>query len=384
VLVLAPFGRDAAEICRVLREADLDATPCADAEALCREVERGAAAALLSEEALGDDARARIASTLAAQPSWSDFPVLVLGARHRRGGDGWQAVRGVEGTGYLSLLERPLQVATLVSAVRTAAHARARQYQVRDELDARARAEGALRALNETLEARVAERTREVRRLAARLTAAEQAERHRLAEVLHDDLQQRLYGASVFLNLLAESETEAERRELHAGIAEALSSTINLARSLSTELSPPVLASDGLAALLGWLAERKRALYGLAVEVEVEEPCVVPDRDVRVLLYRVLREALFNVVKHAGTRRARVHARREGDEVVVVVEDEGAGFDPQAAERSARTKDAGAGGFGLANVRERLGLIGGRLEVASAPGRGSTVTVVVPVHGGNP
>ncbi|HYG69098.1 MAG TPA: sensor histidine kinase, partial [Anaeromyxobacteraceae bacterium] len=237
-------------------------------------------------------------------------------------------------------------------------------------------AEEAVRRVNEMLEARVLERTRLVRALASRLTLAEQAERQRLAEVLHDDLQQQLFGLSVLLGLLPDTEAAEDRRELHARAAETLAEATALTRSLATELSPPVLASDRLADLLHWLADRKRERYGLAVEVLVEEPCVVPDRDVRVLLYRVVREALFNVVKHAGTARARITARRTNGEVEVVIEDEGRGFDPAAlAEPDALS------GFGMANTRERVRLAGGRIEVATAPGQGTRVTVVVPVHG---
>jgi signal transduction histidine kinase len=241
-------------------------------------------------------------------------------------------------------------------------------------------AEEALRRINETLEERVRERTREVRALATRLTLAEEAERHRLAEVLHDDLQQQLFGVSVLLNLLPGAASEGERRDLHARATETLAAATALTRSLATELSPAVLASERLAELLGWLAEQKRKRYGLEVAVAVEEPCVVPDLDARTLLFRALREALFNVVKHAGTDRARLRARCEDGVVVAEVEDEGTGFDPGAVAEPGDRQ----GGFGLGDVRERLRLVGGRLEVASAPGQGTRVTVVVPARGGNP
>lgn len=240
------------------------------------------------------------------------------------------------------------------------------------------RAEAAVRRLNETLEARVAERTREVRALAAQLTAAEQAERHRLAEVLHDDLQQQLFGLAVLLNLLPGAATPEEQRELHVRATQTLAEATTLTRTLATELSPPVLTSNRLGDLLRWLAERKRTVHGLDVDVEVDEPCVVPDPDARVLLYRVLKEVLFNVVKHAGTDRARVRAWTERTRIVVRVEDEGAGFDPRALD----ARGAGEDSFGLASMRERLKLVGGHFEVDAAPGRGTRVIVVVPLGAG--
>jgi len=148
VLVVAPFGRDAAEVCLVLGEAGYEAEPCADGGRLCAEVARGAAAALVAEEALSDEDRRQLTAALAGQPAWSDFPLLLMTSQARRGGDGWHVLRGIEGTAQLTLLERPLSVATLVAAVRAAVESRRRQYQVGDELAARCRADEAVRRSN--------------------------------------------------------------------------------------------------------------------------------------------------------------------------------------------------------------------------------------------
>ncbi len=230
----------------------------------------------------------------------------------------------------------------------------------------RARAEEALRVANAKLETRVEERTSQVRAqgdrirsLARALTLAEQEERRRLALVLHDDLQQVLYGAQI----------QAELGN-SARVAALLDEAARTARSLSHELAPPILRGRTLADLFEWLTRRERALYGLEVDHDgggVE----VPSEEVRVLLYRLLRELLFNVAKHAGTDRARLTAERSDGGVRVVVEDEGAGFDPSVLEGL-------AGGLGVASVRERLEAVGGRLEVASAPGEGTRVTIEVP------
>jgi len=144
VLVLAPFGRDAAEVCRVLGKVGFDAEGCGSADQLCAEIARGAAAALVAEEALSTEARRGLTATLAEQPAWSDFPLLLMISQARGDDDTWHVLRGIEGTGHLTLLERPLHIPTLVSAVRTALKSRRRQYQVRDELAARRRAEHAL------------------------------------------------------------------------------------------------------------------------------------------------------------------------------------------------------------------------------------------------
>jgi len=146
VLIVAPFGRDAAETRRVLGEAGFEAVECADGERLCAETARGAAAAaVVAEEALSDEDRRRLSALLAEQPAWSDLPLLMLTSQVRGEGDGWHVLRGIEGTAHLTLLERPLRVPTLVSAVRAAVESRRRQYQVRDELAARERAQESLR-----------------------------------------------------------------------------------------------------------------------------------------------------------------------------------------------------------------------------------------------
>jgi signal transduction histidine kinase len=99
--------------------------------------------------------------------------------------------------------------------------------------------------------------------------------------------------------------------------------------------------------------------------------------DLRAVLFEAVRELLYNVVKHAQARGATVSLRREGGEIRVMVEDDGVGF----ARDSAASRQARGGGFGLFNVRERLAHFGGRLQVESAPGRGTCVTLVAPLGG---
>ena len=218
----------------------------------------------------------------------------------------------------------------------------------------------AQRTARETLEAEVDARTAQVRALARALTLAEQAERRRLAEVLHDGLQQILHGAQIHLSI-----GDVERAEA------LLDEAIQTARSLSHELAPPVLEGRDISELFEWLAERKRLLYGLEVDFD-GGGVSVPGEGVGVLLYRVLRELLFNVSKHAGTGRVRVWAEPCVGCVRVVVEDDGRGFDPSQPPGLSGT------GLGLASVRERLEAVGGRVAVASAPGAGTKVTVEVP------
>ncbi|MBN2292215.1 MAG: PAS domain-containing protein [Pirellulales bacterium] len=145
VLVLAPFGRDAVEICGILDEAGIEAESCGDVDQLCAEIKQGVAAVMLAEEALSDSSRSRLTVSLAGQPTWSDLPMLLIISTVRDKQQGWRTLQGLERIAQLTLLERPLSTVVLVSAVRTAIQSRLRQYQVRDELAARRRAEKALR-----------------------------------------------------------------------------------------------------------------------------------------------------------------------------------------------------------------------------------------------
>ena len=229
------------------------------------------------------------------------------------------------------------------------------------------RAEVALREANETLEEQVEARTEEVRGLARALTVAEQEVRRRIAHVLHDDLQQVLHGAQIQARLADAARVEA-----------VLDRALGLTRSLAHELSPPVLRGDELAVLFEWLAEHQRSLHGLDVTLDTNEVSV-SEEPLRVLLYQIVGELLFNVAKHAGTARATVRAERTDGGVRIEVIDDGVGFEPPplAALRA-------GGGFGLPSVWERLTLVGGRLALDSAPGAGTRVTIDLPVDAVSP
>ena len=242
------------------------------------------------------------------------------------------------------------------------------------DVDALVRTEEEVRRLNATLEDRVAERTAQVRRLSARLAAAEQAERARVARVLHDDLQQQLVGLGLTLGLLRGAADDAERDALRDQADEVLAGAVDLTRTLAADVAPPALADADLAEALRWLADRERAVLRLDVGVEAR-PCPVPDDGARAVLYHAVRELLLNVAKHAGTGGATVRAWRDGLDAVVEVEDGGFGFDPEAA------ASPSGGGLGLVGVRERVEWAGGRVDLDAAPGRGTRVRLTVPAGG---
>jgi PAS domain S-box-containing protein len=245
---------------------------------------------------------------------------------------------------------------------------------VRD-ITERKRMEDALRVNNEWLEKTVAERTARLRRLATELTLAEQRERKRLSEFLHDDLQQVLVAAKYRSEkFMAEQPTEALQQEagkLHNLLAEALNKT----RSICKDLSTPLLYVAGFAPALQQLAEQMRERHNLHVEVDIEGVHDLPQEDTKVQLFHSVRELLFNVIKHADTSNASVRIATRDGQLEITVSDKGKGFD----QNRTPPENHAACGYGLFSINERLGAIGGHLTINSTPGSGSCITIRAPV-----
>jgi signal transduction histidine kinase len=203
-----------------------------------------------------------------------------------------------------------------------------------------------------------------------RVVDAQELERRRLARELHDETGQAL--TSILLGLRAFEETlEGDRsRNAVSELRELVVATLQDVRRLAVELRPKVLDDFGLVPALERLTETFGEQTGIKVRFEagIRDERLLPEAE--TALYRIVQEALTNIVKHAQARNVSIVLTRKPGSVVAVIEDDGQGFDP------AQTRE---GGFGIEGMRERVGLLDGRLEVESSAESGTTLVAEVPV-----
>lgn len=237
--------------------------------------------------------------------------------------------------------------------------------------------DAAIVSANERLERQVAERTAGLRRLAREVCLAEERERRQIAEDLHDHLGQALAVMKIRLQQLrGDAMLGGHNRALEELLALS-EQAIHYTRGLTFELSPPVLYELGLGPTLEWFGERIEAKHDLRVRVKAKGRADLPD-DLKVMMWKCCRELVHNVIKHASARNLTI-ALESGDAgMVLEVADDGCGFDP------AGPRDPGADRFGLDSIEERLRDFGGRMEIASAPGKGTRVRLTTLPTGGRP
>jgi PAS domain S-box-containing protein len=238
--------------------------------------------------------------------------------------------------------------------------------------------EGAIEDITERREAekRLRDHEARLRKLATELARAEEATRRRIAGEVHDFILQNLIGVKVKLHVInADMLDEVDRAELSEA-RHLVHAAVDDIRTLTFQLSPPVLYDLGLEPALAWLAREVGRRHGLAVAFEDDAERKPLSHDTRALLFRAARELLTNVVKHAQARRAVLTIRRVNRRVEVTVADDGLGAD------RARLEGLGdaAGGFGLFSIREHIEPLGGTVAFETETDGGTRVTVSVPVE----
>ncbi len=212
--------------------------------------------------------------------------------------------------------------------------------------------------------------------LASLLSLTEERERRRLATDLHDHIGQALAISKIKLGVLQKSIIAEDQAKPLREVRELIEQMIQDTRSLTFELSLPVLYELGFEAAVEWYAKHIRSQHGIKVDVQKDLLPIPMDDEIKVLLFRSVRELMINIVKHAQARNARVIIRREGGDVNIEVEDDGVGI--QDVLRDPRLKSNG--GFGLFSIRERLHYLGGRVQVESGNGQGTRITLMVPLQ----
>ena len=204
-----------------------------------------------------------------------------------------------------------------------------------------------------------------------RVVEAQENERARLARELHDETGQALTSVLLGLKSLDDRVETAEGRTAVAELRELVVSTLQDVRRLAVELRPAALDDFGLVPAIERLRDLVTEQSGISVEVrsEIGDQRLSPETE--TTLYRIAQEALTNVVKHADARSVRMRLSRSGNRIVLVVQDDGSGFEPESV------RD---GGVGLLGMRERIALVGGRLTIESTEGAGTMLTAEVPIQ----
>lgn len=373
ILVLAPTGRDASILVRTLRAAGMVAEECGSVSDLCERIGEGAGAAVVASETLTEFSRRELEDVMAAQPEWSDFPLIVMSAHRRREPEpGW--ISAFEATGsYVVVLDRPVYSETLVSVARAALRSRARQYQVRDELVERRRAEEMLRDSDRRKNEFLAVLAHELRNpLAAIRNAAEIVKRRGPAEGRVQRAQGVLERQSEQMSRLVEGLLEISR--ISRGKIHLEHETVDLRDLVETVLHDRAYQSE---------ARRLELREELA-----DEPLLVSGD--RLRLAQVVDNLVGNAFKFTrAPGRITVTLRRDRGRAVLRVRDTGVGVEPQMLDRlfepfqqgtPGSEQSRGGLGIGLALAREVLKLHEGSIRAHSeGPGSGTEFEVSLPL-----
>ena len=370
VLVLAPTSKDVTLAVSILGRAGLACVGCSDLAQVCEELNSGAAVVLLPEEAVVSQRDGRLDRWLASQPPWSDLPLLVLA---RSGADSAAVAVAMDRLGNVTVLERPMRVAALVSAVRSALRARQRQYQIREHLTEHTRIEKALRDADRRKDEFLAILAHELRNPLApirnslyilQLTNAHDSATARLTERMERQVNYMVRLVDDLLEVARISRGKVELRTERVDVVSVVRSAV--------ETSRPLIEAGG---------------HQLALEFPAD-PLTLEGDPVR--LTQVIANLLNNAAKYSdGSGKIRLTVRREGHQVAIAVRDTGIGIAPDLLPRvfeAFMQIDGSAGraqgglGIGLTLVKSLVEMHGGSVEAHSEGlGRGSEFVIRLPL-----
>jgi signal transduction histidine kinase len=231
-------------------------------------------------------------------------------------------------------------------------------------------------------------RSRDVlRQLSVNLLEAQEAERRHLARELHDEVGQTLTATKIMLEGLKEQTIRvpiegavqqsplSNAAPLFANAVQNVDHLLKMVRNLSLNLRPPMLDDFGLVSALRWLLDQHNKSTGRIVELDADYNLDNPDTTIETACFRTAQEALTNITRHAQAKKVSISLRNDAEGITLVVTDDGVGFDVESSQKKAQHGDS----LGLINMQERAGLVGGRMEIISALGKGTEVRARFPL-----
>jgi two-component system, NarL family, sensor histidine kinase UhpB len=219
------------------------------------------------------------------------------------------------------------------------------------------------------------DRQQKINSMAMGLSVAEEKERCLIAEQLHDQIAPKLFLTKMKVHSLIDRLPPGDYGPAMDAVDALIDLGVEDIRSLTFQLRPPILADVGLEAALRWLGEEFNENYGLQVQIEDDKKVKPLKYELRSAIFQIVRELLMNIAKHAGTKNATICIKREKETIIVMVEDNGVGFD---VENSSLIKPR-SGGFGIFNTRMKIEYLGGELSIVSSPGQGTRVSIRAPL-----
>jgi signal transduction histidine kinase len=378
VLIHAPFGRDALLAKQTLEEAGIRAEICETFTQFCGRIGQGADMALVVQEALIGPSLQLLSDTLSRQPRWSDFPLIVLAQGGASVDAPWLSLGELGSIGHAIMLERPVRVETLVSAVRVALRSRRRQYELARNL------------------AELQEAERRIRQAHAQAERANMSKTVFLASASHD-LRQPFQAMRLYQQLLEQMIHEEGPRKVLTLLGQSMDSgeeLLNALLDVSTleagNVRPAqerVIVSELIASVIGDLAPLAEA-KGLVLR---GRPCLHVVRSDPVMLKRLVRNLVVNAVRYTNKGGVLIGCRlQDGGALRIEVWDTGIGIADDMLDlifedfvqlgNDERDRSKGMG-LGLAIVTRMARLLGHKITVKSRPGRGSVFAVTVPLAG---
>ncbi|HLL70722.1 MAG TPA: ATP-binding protein [Pyrinomonadaceae bacterium] len=380
VLLLAPTGRDAHMVAKVLGEAGVSAEACGDINDFCQKLSDGAGAAFITEEALDATALKCLVEALGAQPPWSDFPLVVLTSGGGDAPPNMRLLKTLADAGNVTLIERPTRIITLVSALHAALRARRRQYEVREHLHAQKRTEEERALL--LVEAEAANRTKD-----EFLATMSHELRTPMTAILGwaQLLRSRTLNEEDFARALEIVERNAQSQKKL--IDDLLDISRIITGKLRLDVQPVDLASVVAAAVDALRPTAEAKAIRLQPLLDPQAGPVSGDTD---RLQQVVWNLLSNAVKFTPRGgRVQVRLERVNSHVEIIVSDSGRGisaeFLPHVFDRfrqadGTSTRKHGGLGLGLSIVRQLVELHGGTVGVESdGEGQGATFIVQLPL-----